>query len=262
MSDDSNKPKWNSEWRKGDDMPSADPDDFQREIEAQERRDKQEQRDYQLSRPDKTASGDDDPTKKLTRVVVREKTHKSLEIEANRAGVFINDYAGRVLDIVMEEWTDVTDDEPNAARFVYWKMSEMEVLSKRYDIIRRAAAIHQKCQTSETAEILYDLCERMGVDPKRAESEAANDPYIGIVAASENDLTSKRSQCRQFVMDITRNRDEVPAKEVLMVGAERGFSATMMREEASRLGLVTYKKGAHFYWRRSPMAKLASSLTT
>ena len=138
-------------------------------------------------------------------------------------------------------------------------MSQLEGLEKLYDEAYRAAAIHSKNPTDESAELLYSLCERLGKNPEELISKVASDPYNNIVAASRVDRESKRGRCKQFVMDFTRDKDEVSAMNVLDAGTKHGFTPNMMREEAKKIGLITYKKDYHFYWRRSPLSRLASA---
>lgn len=192
-----------------------------------------------------------DPRRRyLSYVSISDSTLARLLEEANAAGIRPNDFAGVVLDEIMPAWKPPSETDTGIARYVMWKVLQIESLANLYEQAYHAAAVYHKHPIPQAAEALYDLCERLDVNPEELLERVRSDPFMEIAASSLPDRLTKHDRCKRWLLEQMSDVEQIAATEIYARGVRAGYNEQMLRNIARSVGITSSKSGGHYIWRR------------
>jgi len=165
---------------------------------------------------------------------------------ANERGMKLEHFIVTLVADARRSWIDPEEIE-NPERYTLWAKERSIVIAEAYE---NAYAIAVSCKnhpTDENAQLLYNSCEKLGLDPGEVMERAKEDKWADLVVKYRDDPDSKMSRCIKWVIEFCRDKDEILSEDFNRAAREAGFTRQMTSTARGKVGIESILKGGKYY---------------
>lgn len=173
-----------------------------------------------------------DERKVLQRIRVEPDTHDWLIREANKVGEPLDEFAGKLLDDCAISWkppaVGTVESDGDRDRVVFWSwtiaMRRRRQIERMYQVA--AACAENPCE--ETATLLEQMCDALGINYEAVMAEADENPFSSVIAFGRNG--SKLSSCIKWLVELMQQRRTMTVREICALAEKKGFKESMVKQ--------------------------------
>ncbi len=185
--------------------------------------------------------------KYINNLTIDADAHRILHQLATKIGDRLDVFCGRVLSAVAQMPELVIETNEFRAETVEYRIRK--AIDQQLSV-RAAASEYHNSKSADMSDMIVELCDEIGLDPEKVKSDAKNDPMAGAIAEYRSNPTSKRSQCKRWIVEFMhKNGYRISARSANAVARSQGFSKDVTNNARDAYGIISQiESDGEFYW--------------